>query len=1128
MTHSTTKQKSLNRIAIPSLLTCLTAMVAILSAPRVLAQTTLTLTPVQTNYFAGANFVGSYTNWQIKATVSNGDPNNPITVAAASPPAGVTVGFSTNNFTNSQTITLNVSVANVAAGRYPLTIQATTNGTPIASVSVNLNAGDLWTNVSTSAVNWNSGGSANWTTGVPGAGADVMFQDAGQNTNFVDTSTTVDSLTYIRSLSGTNINTTIASGATLSVLGTNGFAANVDSIAGSSKTFTVNIAGAGASLLVSNQNANFTVSAVNSGSSGTTLAMTNLDNFKAVVNRFGLGDAAMANQGGVGAQLVKVALAKTNYISASFTSDYTVTNAIAYAISIFNNSDAFNNGSANNVDLGASNAIFADSIGVSQSRNGSGNNVVRFNPVFTNGTSAYALFRNTNGGRITLLTVGADAGANAPGSNAKGLLLFNGGTVDMLVDTMWLGRDRNSAATNNNAAATGTLTFGPGTVNVNTLRMGYNEFTNNSWAQGVVNVNTNGLLTVNDFIELGYVAGDYNNGLTAAQSFGQLNVNNGGVVRANRIIVQPGSTNNQITVNVGGNLFVTNTIGSPTNSLTQLKSDGGNLTFSITAGVTNAFVTNLVTTVNATKINIASVSGFASYPATNVLIAYQTAASHNFSIGTLPPGFNNMQINDNTGNDTIELIINTNAPKTLAWRGGASSQWNHLDLNWLDLNSLAITKFTDGDIVIFDDTASVPTSIDITETILPGQSGTGVLVTNNVNNFTFNNSGGSIGGSTLVKTGTQKLQLDTPSSLAAQVQQGTLSGSGTLNSANVFSGAVLDFSGTINGALVSAGTTTIEVTGSVGGATTFSGITTNAGTISGGTLTLQSGGSLYNSGTLGNIGAATTATNTTFINAGTLGVDGTGGNTLTVNGTFEDMGSPTTTIFLDTIINQGTFIPGGDGIGTTLMSFNHTSNTRFMRLQAGSTTIFKVNLANVPPYTTIDASKFTFGPSHGLPKAFDGCTLLITNQGAPYSGPQTLSLFVNSFDGPQIKDAGLNTTNSYPVIVPSSPGAGLAWDVVSDLMFPNPDGNVKIVNIATNPTNITSSFSVTSSNVVTHITWPADHIGWSLQQLNTTTAVGVTATNWVTVFGSAQVNDMFITNNSPAGNAAVFYRLINQ
>ena len=66
------------------------------------------------------------------------------------------------------------------------------------------------------------------------------------------------------------------------------------------------------------------------------------------------------------------------------------------AITFFNNGDIGNNGSANTVNMGISNIFLADSMRISLSRVGSGNNTVRFNPAF-NGSNAITIIRNLDG-----------------------------------------------------------------------------------------------------------------------------------------------------------------------------------------------------------------------------------------------------------------------------------------------------------------------------------------------------------------------------------------------------------------------------------------------------------------------------------------------------------------------------------------------------------------------------------------------------------------------------------------------------------------------------------------------------------------------------------------------------------
>ena len=55
------------------------------------------------------------------------------------------------------------------------------------------------------------------------------------------------------------------------------------------------------------------------------------------------------------------------------------------------------------------------------------------------------------------------------------------------------------------------------------------------------------------------------------------------------------------------------------------------------------------------------------------------------------------------------------------------------------------------------------------------------------------------------------------------------------------------------------------------------------------------------------------------------------------------------------------------------------------------------------------------------------------------------------------------------------------------------------------------------------LSWPADHTGWQLQSQTNSLAAGL-GTNWVSVAGSAQTNQM--TMPMSATNGAVFFRLV--
>jgi autotransporter-associated beta strand protein len=79
-------------------------------------------------------------------------------------------------------------------------------------------------------------------------------------------------------------------------------------------------------------------------------------------------------------------------------------------------------------------------------------------------------------------------------------------------------------------------------------------------------------------------------------------------------------------------------------------------------------------------------------------------------------------------------------------------------------------------------------------------------------------------------------------------------------------------------------------------------------------------------------------------------------------------------------------------------------------------------------------------------------------------------------------------------------------------------GSLLVQPIASNPTNVT--YSLSGSTL--HLSWPADHLGWILQQQTNSTSIGL-SNNWVDVAGSSSVTSATITVNPAVGTA--FYRL---
>ncbi len=80
--------------------------------------------------------------------------------------------------------------------------------------------------------------------------------------------------------------------------------------------------------------------------------------------------------------------------------------------------------------------------------------------------------------------------------------------------------------------------------------------------------------------------------------------------------------------------------------------------------------------------------------------------------------------------------------------------------------------------------------------------------------------------------------------------------------------------------------------------------------------------------------------------------------------------------------------------------------------------------------------------------------------------------------------------------------------------------NSEPVTVSSNPTNIV--FSATPNHQLT-LSWPADHLGWTLQAQTNSLSVGL-GTNWVNVSGSSTTNLLIVPINLT--NGSVFYRLI--
>jgi autotransporter-associated beta strand protein len=257
-------------------------------------------------------------------------------------------------------------------------------------------------------------------------------------------------------------------------------------------------------------------------------------------------------------------------------------------------------------------------------------------------------------------------------------------------------------------------------------------------------------------------------------------------------------------------------------------------------------------------------------------------------------------LNDD-GVGTVSVTI-TSADVAVKWNGGASGVWdiNNVANNiWQTVPSGNATDYIESgsgnDSVIFDDTATGITSVNLTATVTP-QS---LAVTNSTKNYTIAGTGKITGGTGLVKDG-----------------------SGTLTIAN---GGNNDFSGNI---LLNAGTLVVNNDWSVGNVVSGSGSLAKNGS---GTLTLSGDGSAYT-------GAVT-------VNGGTLQVlnplsIGSAASTTVANGAVLDIGANSVSLNSQLLTVSGS---GSGGNGAIVNSSGYSGGavaTSFQNvLLAGDTTI---------------------------------------------------------------------------------------------------------------------------------------------------------------------------------------------
>jgi fibronectin-binding autotransporter adhesin len=155
---------------------------------------------------------------------------------------------------------------------------------------------------------------------------------------------------------------------------------------------------------------------------------------------------------------------------------------------------------------------------------------------------------------------------------------------------------------------------------------------------------------------------------------------------------------------------------------------------------------------------------------TITLLRYASrAGAGSFVLGSLPPNVNLVSFNDDTVNKRVTLTITVGVvvDETRRWVGDSLGAWdigNTGNLIWRVVGTSQITNYNDGDAVLFNDSVTGTTNIDITTTVSPAS----VLVNNTNKIYTFGGAGAISGATGLTKSGPGTLNITNANSYDGQ------------------------------------------------------------------------------------------------------------------------------------------------------------------------------------------------------------------------------------------------------------------------------------------------------------------------------------------------------------------------
>jgi autotransporter-associated beta strand protein len=731
-----------------------------------------------------------------------------------------------------------------------------------------------WNGTNNVSANTNWSDRLNWQLpGAPAAADNVVFGNTGvvgdgvTVNNVVEANYTIASLTYNQNGASAFHVTEIPTGNTLTVTG----AVMVGGISLDGAITPVSLTGGGTFVA---SGATFTVNDLGSGDLAT-LDLLTLSYF-AYNNSVGTMNIANATSGNRFGGLLRLAGVSNN--------------VTAGTINLLQNVASNGGNSGSGIEFGTgTNIINVGTFNIVASKNSGTVKFVSGAPT-TAGLRLRGVNGNTDDTSRTTVTI---ANRNTTGTGTTtGNVSLNGNPVDMKISTLTIGQDTQSGG---NAAA-GTLSFDTGIIDVTTINMGIAGNSAVTGATGTINVGANATLVVGS-------GGLSMVNQTAGVGTGNLNLTDGTVICSNSIVKTTAAGTANISLTGGTLNMVSGTIGTTAARIDSLILNGGStLQLNVTASAP-AIAATSVSVGGTTTINIHSIAGVIGTMQIPI-ISYNNGSSplSGLALGSVPAGYSGASLVDNTGNQTIDLLITS--PTPLVWKGAVNSTWDTSTLNWL--NGITASAYSDVKFVQFDDSASTAV-VTLATTVSPP----GINVSNNALAYTFNGTGRISGTGNLVKQGTGTLILDNSGTndfsgglniIGGVLQIGNNDTNGVLPAGNIADNGTLAFSRADD----------LTVANSISGSGGVSQVNTNTLTLSG--VNSYSGATFIRNGTL------------KINNTNALGSWDSGTVTITNGGTLDLGGLNAANV--NPVFNAKQFYIAGVGVGGNGAIVNNSANSQ--------------------------------------------------------------------------------------------------------------------------------------------------------------------------------------------------------